>query len=240
MLGRFLEFSVETPDIPASLDFYGKLGFSQAKVGDAWDHPYAVVTDGRICVGLHQTSPATPTLTFVRPDILKKVAELESSGIELQVRRLGDAVFNEIAFRDPSGTMVRLIEARSFSPSQRKATKTSSCGYFEEIALPTLDIDDAKTFWEGAGFVGMDEPDSSLPHVSCTSDFIDIGLYDPRVIAQPMLIFDADNIHTRVSKLAAAGVEATRDLPGPLRGTPAAMFVAPEGTRVLLRGSTDR
>ena len=48
MLGRFLEFSVETPDIPASLEFYGKLGFSQAKVGDAWDHAYAVVTDGRI------------------------------------------------------------------------------------------------------------------------------------------------------------------------------------------------
>ena len=46
MLGRFLEFSVETPDIPASLEFYGKIGFSQAKVGDAWDHPYAVVTDG--------------------------------------------------------------------------------------------------------------------------------------------------------------------------------------------------
>ena len=240
MLGRFLEFSVETSDIPASLDFYGKIGFSQAKVGDAWDYPYAVVTDGRICVGLHQTSPATPTLTFVKPDILRQVAELESSGIELQVRRLGDAVFNEIAFLDPGGTMVRLIEARSFSPSQRKATRTSSCGYFEEIALPTSNLEGAKAFWEEAGFVGMDEQDPTLPHVSCTSDFVDIGLYDARVIGQPMLIFDADDIHTRVSKLAAAGVEPARDLPSALRGTPAALFVAPEGTRVLLRGSTDR
>ena len=240
MLGRFLEFSVETPDIPASLEFYGRIGFSQAKVGDAWDHPYAVVTDGRICVGLHQHPLATPTLTFVRPDILKKVAELESSGIELQVRRLGDAVFNEIAFLDPSGVMVRLIEARSFSPSQRKSTKTSSCGYFEEIAIPTRDLEGAKAFWEGAGFVGMDEPDAILPHISCTSDFVDIGLYDHQQMAEPTLIFDADDIHTRVSKLAAAGVEAAKELPTALRGTPAAMFVAPEGTRVLLRGSTDR
>ncbi len=51
MLGRFLEFSLATPDIQASLDFYTKLGFSQAEVGEAWLHPYAVVTDGRICLG---------------------------------------------------------------------------------------------------------------------------------------------------------------------------------------------
>ena len=240
MLGRFLEFSVETPDIPASLDFYGRLGFSQAKVGDAWDYPYAVVTDGRICVGLHQQSPATPTLTFVRPNLLRKAEELESVGIELQIRRLGDAVFNEIAFLDPNGVLIRLIEARSFSPSERKATKTSACGYFEEIALPTRDIDGAKAFWETAGFVGMDELNAILPHVSCTSDFIDIGLYDHQHLPNPTLVFDADDIHTRLSALATAGVAAAKTLPPKLRGTPAALFIAPEGTQVLLRGSTDR
>ena len=51
VLGRFLEYSLATPDIRASLDFYTKLGFSQAEVGEAWPHPYAVVTDGRICLG---------------------------------------------------------------------------------------------------------------------------------------------------------------------------------------------
>jgi len=47
-------FSLSTPDIQASLDFYLGLGFTSAEVGDAWSHPYAVVTDGRICLGLHQ------------------------------------------------------------------------------------------------------------------------------------------------------------------------------------------
>ena len=60
MLGRFLEFSVATPDIRASLDFYTDLGFSSAEVGDAWPHPYAVVTDGRICLGLHQQALLAP------------------------------------------------------------------------------------------------------------------------------------------------------------------------------------
>ena len=60
MLGRFLEFSLATPDIQASLDFYTRLGFSQAEVGEAWSHPYAVVTDGRICLGLHQEAIPRP------------------------------------------------------------------------------------------------------------------------------------------------------------------------------------
>jgi len=55
VLGRFLEFSLATPDIRASLDFYTGLGFSSADVGDAWPHPYAVVTDGRICLGLNKS-----------------------------------------------------------------------------------------------------------------------------------------------------------------------------------------
>jgi len=71
VLGRFLEFSLATPDIQASLDFYSRVGFSQADVGEAWQHPYAVVTDGRICLGLHQQALPAPTMTFVKPDLLK-------------------------------------------------------------------------------------------------------------------------------------------------------------------------
>ena len=70
MLGRFLEFSLAAPDVQASLDFYLSLGFSSAEVGDAWPHPYAVVTDGRICLGLHQEPIPAPSLTFVKPDLL--------------------------------------------------------------------------------------------------------------------------------------------------------------------------
>ena len=53
MLGRFLEISLHTPDIQESLEFYESLGFAQASVGEIWPHPYAVVTDGRLFLGLH-------------------------------------------------------------------------------------------------------------------------------------------------------------------------------------------
>ena len=234
MLGRFLEFSVETPDIGASLEFYAKLGFSQADVGDAWHHPYAVVTDGRICIGLHQHSLGAPQLTFVKPDLLKHFDALERLGLEFEFRRLGNNVFNEVGWRDPSGHLIRLVEARTFSPSKRPTTDHAACGYFLEIVLPSQNIEDSKSFWERLGFVGMDEPGTRLPHVCCTSDTINIGLYDPSELPDAALLFDADDIPGRVARLAQLGVQAARRPPASLQRGPAALFVAPEGTPILM------
>ena len=233
MLGRFLEFSLATPDIRASLDFYTGLGFSQAEVGEAWPHPYAVVTDGRICLGLHQhTSPAA--LTFVRPGLLKYLDELERRGVEFEFRHLGNDVFNEAGWFDPSGQLVRLVEARTFSPSKRLATDTSRCGYFLEIAMPSPEREAAKKYWEEFGFVGMDEVDDCLPHISCTSDFIDLGLYLPADLKRASLRFEVDDVGGTLGRLAEVGIVPHGGLPPPLRSLPAAVLTAPEGTPILL------
>ena len=234
MLGRFLEFSLATPDIQASLDFYTRLGFSQAEVGEAWSHPYAVVTDGRICLGLHQEAIPAPSITFVKPDLLKHLDALEKQGLKFEFRRLGNDVFNEVGWLDPSGQLIRLIEARTFSPSKRVGTDTSKCGYFLEIALPTPILDMSKAYWEEFGFVGIDETDDPLPHVSCTSDFIDLGLYDPAHLRRSTLRFEADDVGGTLARLAEIGISPTGEIPQPLRTMPAAVLIAPEGTPILL------
>jgi catechol 2,3-dioxygenase-like lactoylglutathione lyase family enzyme len=234
VLGRFLEFSLATPDIQASLDFYTRLGFSQAEVGEAWSHPYAVVTDGRICLGLHQEAIPAPSVTFVKPGLLKHLEALEKQGLKFEFRRLGNDVFNEVGWFDPSGQLIRLIEARTFSPSKRVGTDTSRCGYFLEIALPTPILDVSKAYWEQFGFVGIDETDDPLPHVSCTSDFIDLGLYDPAHLRRSTLRFEADDVGGTLARLAEIGISATGEIPQPLRTMPAAVLIAPEGTPILL------
>jgi catechol 2,3-dioxygenase-like lactoylglutathione lyase family enzyme len=233
VLGRFLEYSLATPDIRASFEFYAKLGFSTAEVGEAWTHPYVVVTDGRINLGLHQY-PAAPALTFVRADVLHHAETLETRGVAFEFRHLGNEVFNEVGWLDPAGHLIRLIEARTFSPGKRLATDTSLCGYFLEIALPTPDPESAKQYWERFGFVGMDEPDAPLPHVACTSDSIDIGLYDPAHLRVPTLVFDAGDLGGALARLAEAGILPSGQIPQPLRTRPAAMLTAPEGTAILL------
>ena len=240
MLGRFLEFSLATPDIQASLDFYANLGFSSAEVGDAWPHPYAVVTDGRICLGLHQEAILAPSLTFVKPDLLKHVDVLEKKGIELETRRLGNDVFNEVAWFDPSGLLVRLIEARTFSPVKRPAHDTSRCGYFLEIALPAPERDLSKAYWEDFGFVGMDEFDDGLPHISCTSDFVDLGLYHPADLRRATLRFEVDDVGGALAHLADKGILPNGEMPPGLRSVPAAVLMAPEGTPLLLTSQSEQ
>jgi catechol 2,3-dioxygenase-like lactoylglutathione lyase family enzyme len=232
LLGRFLEFSLSTPEIQASLDFYCKLGFSEAPVGETYPHAYAVVTDGRIHLGLHQASVIEPTLTFVKPGLLKHLENLEARGIEFEYHRLGNDAFNEVAWRDPDGHLLRLIEARTFSPTKRSSTQTSHCGYFAEVALPCTNLDTSKIYWENFGFVGMDELDDRLPHVTCTSDFIDIGLYGPGAPRRAGLRFEVENVAATLASLAAAGIAPAKD--AALRGPQAASLIAPEGTPLLI------
>ena len=75
MIGRFLEISVQAPQVLESLAFYERLGFTQVTTGEAWSYPYAVVTDGRLAIGLHQHElPQSPLLAFVLPDLARQLA----------------------------------------------------------------------------------------------------------------------------------------------------------------------
>lgn len=237
MLGRFLEYSVPTADIRASLDFYLKLGFSPAAVGETWAHPYAVLTDGRIHLGLHGVAEGEPMLTFVKPELLRHFGALERAGVEFDVRRLGNDIFNELGWIDPAGHRIRMLEARTFNPIERAATQVSICGYFQEIALPCSALQAAKEYWENLGFVGMDELESALPHIACTSDSIDLGLYEPAHLPAPTLIFDAGDLGATLMRLGEEGLAPEKE-PRWLRGVSAAKLTAPEGTPILLMAET--
>ncbi len=143
-------------------------------------------------------------------------------------------MFNEVGWFDPSGQLIRLVEARTYSPAKRAVADISRCGYFLEIALPTPDREASKACWEQFGFVGMDEMDDRLPHISCTSDFIDLGLYDPAHLRRSTLRFEVDDVGGSLARLAEVGITPNGELPAPLRHVPAAVLVAPEGTPILM------
>ena len=60
LLGHFHEISVAVDDVRASVEFYERLGFSQATTTDTYSHPYGVLTDGRLFLGLHQRAGFPP------------------------------------------------------------------------------------------------------------------------------------------------------------------------------------
>jgi catechol 2,3-dioxygenase-like lactoylglutathione lyase family enzyme len=233
LLGRFHELSLPTPDIRASIEFYESLGFGQVETGDTWPHPYGVVTDGRLVLGLHQ-SERPACITYVRADVQALATELEASGIELLLRQTRPEVFNEIAFGDPTGERIAVLEARTHSPITRRAEETSRCGYFEELSLPATDFDAAQRFWEPLGFVAIDGDDAPYAQRSLTSDHLDLAFHAPRTSSERLLVFAEAGMAERIAALTAAGF-AMRPPPTGLDPRANARLRAPEGTQLLLR-----
>lgn len=234
LIGRFLEIGVYAPDVRESLAFYEALGFQQANVGETWPHAYAVVTDGRLFIGLHGDPIRAPVLSFVLPDVRRAVADFETLGIDFDELHLGDDVFNRASFTDPTGQNVWLLEARTFSPPPLERSVSTTCGYFVEYGIPTRDTGTARAFWEPLGFVALDEQDEPFTRVEMTSDLLNIGLYRSRAFRQPVLTFEADDMRERLARLRERSMKLSDEMPDTLDESLNAVLIAPEGTRLLL------
>lgn len=233
MLGRFLELSVMTTDIRASVEFYERLGFTHCATGDTWQHPYGVLSDGRIAIGLHQYRFPSPSLTFVHEDIARRVPQIEATGVEIAFSRSGDDVFNEVGFIDPTGHMVTVLEARTFSPVNRDPREATLCGDFREYSLPARDFELARQRWETFGFVAIEDEDMPWRRLSLTSDHLNLAFHSPRFFGQPLLIFSGADPAGRRERLAALGIAPSPDLPVTLDAR-YTLIESPEGLAILL------
>jgi catechol 2,3-dioxygenase-like lactoylglutathione lyase family enzyme len=234
--GRFLEVSLATTDIVASVQFYERLGFSQLTTGDTWTHPYGVLSDGRLCLGLHQGRGQAPQLSFVRHELARHVHELRAAGFEPHYTRLGDSDFHELQLHDPAGQAITLLEARTFSPP-RHDHAPSLCGWFSSFSEPVLDTEAVQAFWEHAGFVALEIADDPLLQAALTSDTLTLTLHRPRSIDAPVLVFTDPLMSARLERLAELGVQGSADLPRALDRSANALLEAPEGTLLLLLNS---
>jgi catechol 2,3-dioxygenase-like lactoylglutathione lyase family enzyme len=234
VLGHFHEISIETADIRASVEFYERLGFCHATTTDTWSHPYGVLTDGRLFLGLHQRRFASPTVTFVQPGVARLVPEFDTRGVPLTTCRIEPEVFNEIGFRDPFGQSICVLEARTYSPLALSPEKMSLCGYFDEFSMPVTNFETAKEFWEPLGFVATDESDMPYVHLPLTSDYLNIAFHRPRTLDLPMLVFSDPDMPTRIGQLRELGVALSEELPRGLDVREKALIESPEGTQLLL------
>ncbi len=237
MLGRFQEVSVSTTDIRESLEFYESLGFVQSSVGDARDHPYAVVTDGRLHLGLHQQPFETPRLTWLHPGLAEHQAKLKSAGLTIDFAALDEESFHEIGLRDPTGLPISLIEARTYSPADVAASFVSRLGYFEEIGLPTTDLEACARFWDALGLVAFEPEHEPFLKVSIAARDINLGLYKLS-LQRPVLTFSVDDVGALEEKLHDSGCRFSA-LPHDLSSTDCALLEAPEGSQFLLIAETE-
>jgi len=225
-LGDFLEISLSTRDILASVEFYRKLGFSEAPVGASWKHPYTVMTDGRLYIGLHRREAASPALSFVLPDLMRRMADFEALGIEFAVSNIELHHFNELGFTDPDGRMITLLEARTYSPVHDAHLPPTLCGYFLEYRLPVRDRAASMRFWESLGLIVEQDEDSGYAQASWSG--INIGLAESARRRTPELVFAHSALDEIEPLLELRGFTIQNDADG-LR------LPTPEGITLLLR-----
>jgi len=230
MLGRFLEFSVATPNILESLSFYKLLGFHELESSDVWPHRYAVISDGEICIGLHDREFDGPVLTFVHQEVAKEARSMSDHGFDFNYLKIDDDTFNELGFTDRDGNHIAMIEARTFSRPDED-TDNSLCGRWFETTLPVKDALRAGRFWAPLAPELLRMREEPTTHMRFNAAGMSLGLSESIALSGPSLCFRCDDREEIWIALAKHGF-THKEFPG-FEGA-FMSITAPEGTSLYL------
>lgn len=187
-IGRFLEISVRTKDVPESLHFYKMLGFSELVTSDVRPHKYAVVSDGVLCIGLHDREFDSPAITFVQPDLARHARSMSDHGFDFSFMRLDEDVFNEIGVKDRDGHLITILEARTFH-GEDENDNDSLCGTWFELTLPVRDAMRSARFWGPVAGAILSMREEPTVHMRFDAGGVALGLSESIALEQPSLCF---------------------------------------------------
>lgn len=230
ILGGFLEFSVRAPDIVESLAFYKVLGFTELTIGDVWPHRYAVVSDGDVCIGLHDREQEGPALTFVHPEVARHSRSMADHGFEFTYLKVDRDEFNQLWFTDRDGHMITMLEARTFSPAVDEIDR-SLCGEWLETTLPVKSAMHTGRFWAPLAPVLLRLREEPTTHMRFDAGGMALGLSESIALKQPSLCFKC---REREPLLAAIELNGMKHAPFPGFEGAFAELTAPEGTKLYL------
>lgn len=224
MLGRFLELSLVVADAGAAWQRWIDLGFAAAETGDIWPHAYGVVACEGMAIGLHAEGAEAQCVTLVRPEVAALERLLADRLIGIERAQLGSEEFNLLELREPGGMLLRVQEARSFSPPAAMPQRIG-LGRFSALSLPCPDLAEARGFWERLDYEVQDR-EHPLPALSIAT--LPLACHAAADCRDLLLIFEG-----------AAGLPDDRiagTTPGllpALRGQPHRLLRLPEGMALL-------
>ncbi|MGA0054286.1 MAG: VOC family protein [Steroidobacteraceae bacterium] len=215
-LGRFHEISVSTENLADSLQFYELMGFVENRVEPIWPHPYAVVSLGRLVVGLHEYRFPSPSMTCVHDDIGAALGAYQEAGAIIAFAKTEPGCFKEFGFRDPAGHMVTLLErsthlGNAIDPSGISRT----LGRFAGFSLPSAAPEISTGFWQALGarpLVGQPIDSRIWPVTMLDAAGLIIGIHDESWLEKPALVFHRPGVSERT------------------------VFESPEGARLIVIG----
>jgi hypothetical protein len=185
MLGKFLELSLLATDTGASWQQFRQLGFADAAAGDVFSHAYGVVACDGLAIGLHAKQAEPLCISFVKPDVAALHRALTDCQLTIEFANLGSDSFNLLALREPGGVLLKVLEARSFSPPLELPADTA-LGRCLGMSLPCRDLGAAAQFWISLGVTGALHTE---PWEQWQIDTLPIRYHLRRLLPEPTMLF---------------------------------------------------
>ncbi len=229
-LGRYLELSVPTDDIIASLGFYQLLGFTELETGEVWSHKYAVISDGVLNIGLHDGVFEQPTITFVQQDLARHARSMSDHGFDFRTMQLGEDTFNQLGLTDRDGHAITMLEARTFSGTDED-DNDSLCGTWFELSLPTRDAVRGARFWASVAPVLLSMREEPTTHMRFDAGGFALGLSESIALSSASLCFKCHDRDALKAVVEQQGFNWQK-FPG-FEGA-FGVLTAPEGTRLFV------
>ncbi|MCK6626148.1 MAG: response regulator [Anaerolineae bacterium] len=244
-LGNKVEMSLAVADLSESLSFYEKLGLKKVDEGEK-PYPWAVVSDGRFYLGLHQQMFSSPTLSyFTLHGLSERMDHLPKLGVKLDnVQKLAPVQgmqnnellyglkFITAEFKSPEGQRVLLAHRSSnveTTPSGRKFyTKYDGS---TELSLPTQDLNAALAYWRQLGFECVTEGDQPYPWAILSDGLIRLGLHQTPKLTQPTLTYFAPNMPERLKRMRRRGITFVAERKDKKGRRVGAVVESPDGQR---------
>lgn len=107
-LGQFGEFTIPVRSLPEALFFWTKLGYEPLHMAQIPYH-YAILSDGLMVIGLHESKQPRVTLTYFAPDMADRIAALRADGVDVQPVGPGQGGEGSGSLISPEGMMFYLF-----------------------------------------------------------------------------------------------------------------------------------
>ena len=220
ILGEIPAFTIATPDLDSSLEFYLKLGFRELYRAD-WPFPWIMVTDDAIQIMLRKDKDPYIAMTYYAKDIDSVVNILnkknivfsfkpkESDMVKRYIFQSPEAINISIVsiqegFTRPSGNTMLTMQQSDFFKPEKYTNKT--IGMFGEFAIPVKNLEASIPFWENIGFKAISKFTSPYPWAILSDGLHITGLHQTDSFSNPALTFFAADMKKKIERLKSTGI----------------------------------
>jgi catechol 2,3-dioxygenase-like lactoylglutathione lyase family enzyme len=253
-LGDYIEISLSVTHLTESVAFYQKLGLQQVD-GEETPYPWAVVSDGRLHLGLHQRSFPSPALSYLSsfPRKWRTGAAFRLSLLQMlaispdQVEQIGTKSMLRKQKGFPIAANFQAADGQYVLLADKPFKKPSADEYalpfrnflvkdqtFGELSLRTEDVATSVAYWQQLGFKRLAGDNKPYPWAIVSDGRVRLGLHQAARFSQPALSYFAPDMPDRLEQFRQQGlkfISTRKDAHGRDIG---ALIHSPDGQPILL------